>query len=66
MHESARNTSSLRKVFDPGLLVSALGEVRVGGVEDSVAPLRGVKATARRWCAHPSDSTELAFCQQAC
>jgi len=48
MHEAARDTGGLRNVLDRDLLVPALGEQRVGGVEDLVAMLVRAQAMVFR------------------
>jgi hypothetical protein len=44
VHEPAGDAGRAGDVLDGDLLVGALGEQRVGCVEDLLAPLRGVEA----------------------
>ena len=48
VHEPAGNAGGARDVLDRDLVVGALGEQRVGRVEDLVAPLPGIEAAERR------------------
>ena len=63
VHQPARDPSGARDVLDQHLLVPALGEQRVGGVEDLVAPLCGGEALVPPACS-PGHHTELAIRQQ--
>ena len=48
VHEPAGDAGGARDVLDRDLVVAALGEQRVGRVEDLVAPLSGIEA-AEPW-----------------
>jgi hypothetical protein len=48
VHEPARDASRVGDVLDRDLIVGALGEQRVGGVEDLVASLLGIEAAVPR------------------
>ena len=48
MHEPACHTSGGRDVLDGGPLIAALGEQRVRGIEDLVAPFGGAQAKCTR------------------
>jgi hypothetical protein len=48
VHEPAGDAGRAGDVLDGDLVVGALGEQRVGGVEDLVAPLAGVEAAVFR------------------
>jgi hypothetical protein len=48
VHEPAGDAGGGGDVLDRDLVVGALGEQRVGGVEDLVAPLAGVEAVVLR------------------
>jgi hypothetical protein len=52
VHEPAGDAGGARDVLDRDLVVGALGEQRVGGVEDLFAPLGGVEAAVLRCRGH--------------
>ena len=66
VHEPAGDAGGARDVLDRDLVVAALGEQRVGGVEDLVAPLPGIEAAELRRRVHNASLNVVGDLSTAC